>query len=63
MGDFYCYNNRLRASGLKIYIHETGEKITGDISRTFKMLILGLPQLVRSDLSDIAKGLESDRPD
>jgi hypothetical protein len=31
-------------------------------SRTFRMFMLGLPQLVRSDLSDIVQGLESDRP-
>lgn len=31
-------------------------------SSTFRMFMLGLPQLVRSDLSDIVRGLESDRP-
>ncbi len=31
-------------------------------SRTFRTFMLGLPQLVRSDLSDIVQGLESDRP-
>jgi hypothetical protein len=31
-------------------------------SSTFRMFMLGLPQLVRSDLADIVRGLESDRP-
>jgi hypothetical protein len=31
-------------------------------STTFRMFMLGLPNLVRSDLTDIVQGLESDRP-
>jgi hypothetical protein len=31
-------------------------------SSTFRMFLLGLPQLIRSDLADIVRGLESDRP-
>jgi hypothetical protein len=31
-------------------------------SSTLRMFMLGLPQLVRSDLADIVQGLESDRP-
>ena len=31
-------------------------------SSTFRMFMLGLPQLLRSDLADIVRGLESDRP-
>ncbi|MFU8769791.1 MAG: hypothetical protein ACNA7H_08660, partial [Desulfotignum sp.] len=31
-------------------------------SSTFRMFLLGLPQLIGSDLADIVRGLESDRP-